>query len=119
MAFFDDGDTCADSDGEGDDDDASVIIATAVCHDTWLPKILLAVPIQEYEPDSETGLPQDTEGCAVAFVSPEEAYQIGASIIAQAGHAASLHRVLVKKPIEERKEIIALEAQYSGICDPE
>lgn len=97
------------SEVEHEDDEEGtdiVVLASAVSNETWLPKVILAIPVED--PDEEPLL----EGCVSVALSPEEALQIGTSLVTLASETMTLNFELQDKSIEERKEIVQLEAQF-------
>ena len=80
-----------------------LIIAVAADTETWLPHILLGIPVDEDEV---------TTGLVPLSLTPDEAYRIGSYLIQAASTMASFYNELVDKSIEERKEIISLESQF-------
>lgn len=86
----------------GSEDDILLIAITADS-ETWLPHIMVGVPVDEDEV---------IEGMVPVALTPEEAYQVGAYLIQAAATVSSFYVELVEKTIEERKEIIALESQF-------
>lgn len=112
------------------DSEVAVIVATAMCRETWLPKIILGIPMDEDDEDDEDGISSDKVGiledpveddldkCAVAFISPEDALKIGTTLIVQAQYAQDMHNELLGRSLEERKEIVELEAQFADL-DPD
>ena len=111
--FFDDEDFEIDYDLDDDDDvsDDIMVIAVTADTETWLPQILLGVPI-----DSE--VPFQVENIAPVTLTPEEAYQIGAYLIQAASTVSSFYAELLDKTVEERKEIISLESHFLGSSYP-
>lgn len=87
-------------------DDVMVIAVTAD-PDTWLPQILVGVPI-------DPAVPFQSESIVPITLTPEEAYQIGAYLIQAASTVSSFYSELIDKTVEERKEIIALESHFLG-----
>jgi hypothetical protein len=92
-----------DDDFNGVDD--VMIIAVAADPETYLPRIVLGIPIDE---DDEFQI----EGIAPLTLSPEEAYQVGAYLIQAASTVSSFYTELIDKTLEERKEILDLESQF-------
>lgn len=87
-----------------------MIIAVAADPDEWLPQIVIGIPIEEEDGEIENIVPLS--------LTPEEAYQIGAYLIQAAGTVSSLYTELLDKTVEERKEIISLEVQFSDSPNP-
>lgn len=92
-----------DDDFNGVDD--VMIIAVAADPETYLPRIVLGIPIDE---DDEFQI----EGIAPLTLSPEEAYQVGAYLIQAASTVSSFYTELIDKTLDERKEILDLESQF-------
>ena len=92
-----------DADYDGVDD--VMIIAVTADPETYLPRIVIGVPIDE---DDEFQI----KGIAPLSLSPEEAYQVGAYLIQAAATVSSFHSELIDKTVEERKEILDLESQF-------
>lgn len=90
---------------EGDSLEDLLIIAVAADPDEWLPQIVLGIPYENEDGDVDNVVPLS--------LTPEEAYQIGAYLIQAAGTVSSLYSELLEKTVEERKEIISLEAQFA------
>lgn len=85
----------------------SMVIAVAADPDTWLPQIVLGLPV-----DPEVTWPEGPlEGCSPLTLTPEEAYQIGAYLIQAATTVSSFYIELIGKTVEERQEIMTLETQ--------
>ena len=103
--FTDDGDFLISGIPENYAEDI-MIIAVAADPETWLPQILIGVPVDEEDGDGFE------ERIASLTLSPEEAYQIGAYLIQAASTVSSFYTELVDKTVEERKEIISLESQF-------
>lgn len=96
-----------DQDEEPESIAESMVIAIAADPDTWLPQIVLGLPV-----DPEVTWPDGPlEGCTPLTLTPEEAYQIGAYLIQAATTVSSFFIELVGKTIEERQEIMTLETQ--------
>lgn len=87
-----------------------MIIAVAADPEVWLPQIVIGIPIENEE--------GEIDNVAPVSLSPEEAYQIGAYLIQAAGTVSSLYTELLDKTVEERKEIISLEAQFLDSPNP-
>ena len=83
--------------------DDIMIIAVAADTETWLPHLVLGVPVDENE---------SIEGIIPVTLTPTEAYQVGAYLIQAASTVSSFYDELIDKSIEERKEIISLESHY-------
>ena len=101
---FDDDYYLEDDESEEEIDDIMVIAVTADT-ETWLPQILVGIPVN-------TDVPFQVEGIVPVTLTPEEAYQIGAYLIQAAATVSSFYTELIDKTVEERKEIIALESQF-------
>lgn len=85
-----------------------LIITIVADPDTWLPQIVLGVPVEMNDFWEEWPL----SGVAPAMLTPEQAYQIGALLIQAATAVSSYYTELIDKPVEERREIIQLESQF-------
>jgi hypothetical protein len=108
--YFGPDDEELDDDLDNSDDselDDIMVIAVTADTETWLPQILLGIPI-----DPE--IPFQVEGIAPVNLTPEEAYQVGAYLIQAAATVSSFYAELVEKTVEERKEIISLESHFLG-----
>jgi len=95
-----------------DDDDLMedlMIIAVTADAETWLPQIMVGLPV-----DTDNIV----EGIAPLSLTPEEAYQVGAYLIQAASTVASFYTELIDKSVEERKEIMDLESQLLGSSFP-
>jgi hypothetical protein len=90
-----------DSDGIVDD---IMVIAVAADTETWLPHLVLGIPVDEEE--------ELVGGIVPITMTPEEAYQVGAYLIQAAATVSSFYNELIDKSIEERKEIISLESHF-------
>lgn len=90
--------------------DDAVLIAIALDPTTWLPQVVLGVPLEQ--DDLWETWPVD--GIAPVTMSPEEAYQIGAYLIQAATTVSSYYTELIDRSVEDRKEIIELEASFLG-----
>lgn len=90
-----------------DELDDVMVIAVTADPETWLPQILVGVPIDPV-------MPFQADTIAPITLTPEEAYQIGAYLIQAASTVSSFYSELVDKSIEERKEIISLESHFLG-----
>lgn len=90
----------------GELDDVMVIAVTAD-PETWLPQILVGIPVDPV-------MPFQSESIAPVTLTPEEAYQIGAYLIQAASTVSSFYSELIDKSVEERKEIISLESHFLG-----
>lgn len=91
----------SDCDHHGVDD--IMVIAIAADTETWLPHLVLGVPVDEDEA---------IEGMVPVTLTPEEAYQVGAYLIQAASTVSSFYNELLDKSLEERKEIISLESHF-------
>jgi hypothetical protein len=89
---------------DSDSEDIMVVAVTAD-PDTWLPRVLLGIPVDD-DYDSEI------DGIIPVSLTPEEAYQVGAYLIQAASTVSSFYTELIDKTIDERKEIISLESQF-------
>jgi hypothetical protein len=87
-----------------------LIIAVAADPEEWLPQIVIGIPVE-----NEDG---EVDSVAPVSLTPEEAYQIGAYLIQAAGTVSSIYSELVEKTVEERKEILSLEAQFLDSPNP-
>jgi len=83
--------------------DDIMIIAVAADTETWLPHLVLGVPVDDDEV---------IEGMIPVSLTPTEAYQVGAYLIQAASTVSSFYDELINKSIEERKEIISLESHF-------
>lgn len=90
-----------DSDGIVED---IMVIAVAADTETWLPHLVLGIPVDEEE--------EVIGGIVPITMTPEEAYQVGAYLIQAASTVSSFYNELIDKSIEERKEIISLESHF-------
>lgn len=94
-----------DFDIENDSLEDILIIAVAADPEEWLPQIVVGVPYEDEDGAIENVIP--------LTLTPEEAYQIGAYLIQAASTVSNLYAELLDKTVEERKEIISLEVQFS------
>jgi hypothetical protein len=81
-----------------------MVIAVAADTETWLPHLVLGIPVDEEE--------ELVGGIVPITMTPEEAYQVGAYLIQAAATVSSFYNELIDKSIEERKEIISLESHF-------
>lgn len=88
---------------DSDFDDDIMVIAVAANPETWLPQILLGIPVDEEE---------IIEGIVPVTLSPQEAYQVGAYLIQSAATVSAFYDKLLDKSIEEREEIMCLESSF-------
>lgn len=82
-----------------------MIIAVTADSETWLPQIMVGLPVDADD---------IVEGIAPMTLTPEEAYQVGAYLIQAASTVSSFYAELIDKSVEERKEIMDLESQLLG-----
>lgn len=91
--------------------DDAVVIAIAMDPETWLPQVVLGVPLEQDEYWESWPI----DGVAPVTMTPDEAYQVGAYLIQAASTVASYYTELLDRSMEERKEIIELEARFLGV----
>jgi hypothetical protein len=70
--------------------------------ETWLPKIILTIPVTEHEAEQEQVCMEFT---------PNECLRIGAMLVQMGDSIAQITTTLEDKSLEERREILLLESQ--------
>lgn len=99
--------------------DDVMIIAVAADPETWLPQVVVGVPVEQADGDDpDSPITFSTESYIPVTLSPEEALQIGAYLIQAATVVSSYYVELIDKSIEERREIIELESQLLNSSFP-
>lgn len=98
--------------------DDVMIIAVAADPKSWLPQVVVGVPVATDDADDDSPIAFVEAGYIPVTMSPEEALQVGAYLIQAASVVSSFYAELVDKTVEERKEIIELESQFLNSSFP-
>lgn len=95
-------DPTSDEMGEMDDPLTRVFFYVAADPEDWLPQIYVSFGITEEDM---------ARGVVHLPLTPSECLDVGASLVQISTTAASLYNELLERTVEERKEILLMEAQ--------